>query len=255
MRRAIHRHRRHHHNAKASLANYVSLSAQPTRYEEMLIDDSSVAQVADLGQSLRAMEIEGSYFGRFSFTIILYALDAARVERSVAECARIFSTHDATLLDERYNLLNAWLAAVPGNDAYNLRRLWLTNTNYADLSFLFAHHTGDRRNRHLDREYLALLETDHGMPYFFNLHAGDIAHSLILGATGSGKSFMLNFLLTNLQKYEPFTVFSISAGAMKRRHGSLTEPTCASASNGAASRSIPSRSRRPWRISIFCSAS
>lgn len=118
---------------------------------------------------------------------------------------QIFSTHDATLIDERYNLLNAWLAAVPGNDSYNLRRLWLTNTNYADLAFLSTHHSGEPRNRHLDREYLALLETDHGTPYFFNLHAGDIAHSLILGATGSGKSFLLNFLLTHLQKYEPFT--------------------------------------------------
>lgn len=205
MRRAINSRRRHHHNSKASLVNYLNVSEQPTRHEEMLIDDSSVAQVADLGQSLRDMEVEGSYFGQFSFTIILYGRDPVRVERTVAECVKIFSTHDATLVDERYNLLNAWLAAVPGNDAYNLRRLWLTNTNYADLSFLFAHHTGNPRNRHLDREYLAVLETDHGAPYFLNLHAGDIAHSLILGASGSGKSFLLNFLLTNLQKYEPFT--------------------------------------------------
>lgn len=205
MRRAINSQRRHHHNSKSSLANYFTVGAEPTRYEEMLIDDSSVAHVADLGQSLRDMEVEGAYFGQFSFTVILYGLDPVRVERGVAECVKIFSTHDATLIDERYNLLNTWLAAVPGNDDYNLRRLWLTNTNYADLAFLFAHHSGDSRNRHLDREYLALLETDHGTPYFFNLHAGDIAHSLILGATGSGKSFLLNFLLTHLQKYEPFT--------------------------------------------------
>ena len=79
------------------------------------------------------------------------------------------------------------------------------NTNYADISFLFTHHNGEPWNRHLDREYLALFETNHGTPYFFNLHAGDIAHSLILGATGSGKSFLLNFLLTHLQKYDPFT--------------------------------------------------
>ena len=205
MRRAINSQRRHHHNSKASLVNYFSLSAQPTRYEEMLIDDSSVAHVADLGQSLRDMEVEGAYFGQFSFTVVLYGLDTAQVERSVAECVKIFSTHDSTLIDERYNLLNAWLAVVPGNDAYNLRRIWLTNTNYADLAFLFVHHSGELRNCHLDRECLAVLETDHGTPYFFNLHAGDIAHSLILGATGSGKSFLLNFLLTHLQKYEPFT--------------------------------------------------
>jgi type IV secretion system protein VirB4 len=151
------------------------------------------------------MEIEGHYFGHFSLTVIIYGLDPSRVERSVAECLKVFSTHDAALFDERYNLLNAWLAAVPGNSFYNLRRFWLMNSNHADLAFLFRHSTGEAWNRHLDREYLALFETDHGSPYFFNLHCADIAHTLILGATGSGKSFLLNFLLTHLQKYEPFT--------------------------------------------------
>src|SRR5260370_18772544 len=32
-----------------------------------------------------------------------------------------------------------------------------------------------------------------------------MAHTVILGRTGSGKSFTLNFLITNLQKYDPYT--------------------------------------------------
>src|SRR5439155_10863853 len=101
--------------------------------------------------------------------------------------------------------LNAWLAMLPGNHAYNLRRLWLLDTNYADLSFLFTLHTGDRQNAHLGSEYLAVFETGIGTPYFFNLHYQDIAHAAIFGATGSGKSFLVNFLLTHLQKYRPLT--------------------------------------------------
>jgi type IV secretion system protein TrbE len=205
MRKAINSRRRHYHNSKSSLTNYLNVSDQPARAEEMLIDDAAVAHVADLGQSLRDMEILGHYFGEFSLTVILYDWDPERLDRSVAECFKIFSTQDALLIEERYNLLNAWLAAIPGNDFYNLRRFWLMNTNYADLAFLFRHRNGEAWNRHLDREYLAVLETNHGSPYFLNLHAGDIAHALILGATGSGKSFFLNFLLTHLQKYEPFT--------------------------------------------------
>ena len=50
-----------------------------------------------------------------------------------------------------------------------------------------------------------MLEGTAGTPYFLNLHYKDVAHTLILGATGSGKSFLLNFLLTHVQKYDPFT--------------------------------------------------
>lgn len=46
--------------------------------------------------------------------------------------------------------------------------------------------------------FLELLETNHRTPYFFNLHHRDVAHTIILGRTGSGKSFTLNFLITVL---------------------------------------------------------
>jgi type IV secretion system protein TrbE len=70
---------------------------------------------------------------------------------------------------------------------------------------LFTLHPGDTRNHQLRKEYLAVLETNHGTPYFLNLHYRDTAHTLMLGRTGSGKSFLLNFLITNLQKYDPLT--------------------------------------------------
>jgi len=104
------------------------------------------------------------------------------------------------------NLLNAWLSIVPGNGAHNLRRLALLETNVADLSFLFTLDPGERASRHLRREALAIFETPHHTTYAFNLHVEDVGHTLVLGATGSGKSFLTNFLTTHAQKYDPFTV-------------------------------------------------
>src|SRR5208283_4450011 len=122
-----------------------------------------------------------------------------------AEFYKVFSVHDALLYEEKYNLLNAFLATVPGNYLFNLRSMYLLNSNYADYSFLFTLHCGEPQNRHLRQEYLAVLETNHHTPYFLNLHHCDVAHTMVLGRTGSGKSFLLNFLITNLQKYDPFT--------------------------------------------------
>ena len=82
------------------------------------------------------------------------------------------------------------------------------------LSFLFTLQTGERTSVQLGgRECLAVFETDHQTPYFWNLHVDDVGHTLVLGASGSGKSFLLNFLIMHAQKYDPTTViFDLGGG-------------------------------------------
>jgi type IV secretion/conjugal transfer VirB4 family ATPase len=202
-RRAIQAKRRHFHNTKRSFFSQVSLNEAPQ--QDVLLDDSKESQVRELGDGIKEMELHGNYFGLFSLTVVIYDLDPAKVERASAEFYKVFSVHDAQLYEEKYNLLNAFLATVPGNYVFNLRYMYLLNTNYADFAFLFTLHTGESQNRHLGEEYLAVLETNHRTPYFLNLHYRDVAHTMILGRTGAGKSFLLNFLITNLQKYNPHT--------------------------------------------------
>jgi len=203
MRRTIQAKRRHFHNTKQSFVSQVNLNDAPAH--DVLVDDSKESQVRELGDSIKEIELKGNYFGNFSLTVVIYDLDLAKVERACAEFYKVFSVHDAQLYEEKYNLLNSFLATVPGNYVFNLRTVFLLNSNYADYSFLFTLHCGEHQNRHLHQEYLAVLETNHHTPYFLNLHHRDVAHTMILGRTGAGKSFLLNFLITNLQKYEPRT--------------------------------------------------
>ena len=203
MRRVIQTKRRHFHNTKRSFTSQVSLNDAPT--QDVLLDDSKESQVRELGEGIKEIELHGNYFGQFSLTVVIYDLEMAKVDRACADFYKVFSVHDAQLYEEKYNLLNAFLAAVPGNHVFNLRSLYLLNTNYADFSFLFTLHCGEPRNLHLREEYLAVLETNHHTPYYLNLHYRDVAHTMILGRTGAGKSFLLNFLITNLQKYDPHT--------------------------------------------------
>ncbi len=203
MRRTIQAKRRHFHNTKHSFVSQVNLNDVPAH--DVLVDDSKESQVRELGDSIKEIELKGNYFGNFSLTVVIYDLDLAKVERACAEFYKVFSVHDAQLYEEKYNLLNSFLATVPGNYVFNLRSVYLLNSNYADYSFLFTLHCGEQQNRHLHQEYLAVLETNHHTPYFLNLHHRDVAHTMILGRTGAGKSFLLNFLITNLQKYEPRT--------------------------------------------------
>src|SRR5260370_21714636 len=216
-RRAIQAKRPHFHNTKRSFFSQVNLNdASP---HDVLLDDSKTSQVRELGESIKELELKGNYFGQFSLTIVIYDLEQAKLDRACSEFYKVFSVHDAQLNEEKYNLLNAFLAVVPGNYAFNLRYQYLLNPNYADFSFLFTLHFCEPPNTPLPPEYLSGLETNHPSPYFLNLHYRDVAHTIILGRTGAGKSFLLNFLITNLQKYQPHTfIFYPSASFESLTH-------------------------------------
>lgn len=196
--------RRHNHNSKTSFISNLQ-DQQNTGNQDNLVDDSKAAAVAELGNALTAMGMEGKNFGEFTLSVVVYDEDRRKVERAVAEFQKLFTQHDGLLYEERYNLLNAFFATIPGNKQFNLRKQWALNSNYADLSFLFSIDNGSEWNPYLEREYLAVLESAHGTPYYLNLHSGDVAHTLLLGATGSGKSFCLSNTLQSAQKYDPLT--------------------------------------------------
>lgn len=214
IRRDIRARRRHHWNRRISLVNYLSPQTKP---EDMLVDESATATVRELGDSLTALDVDGHVFGACSLSLVVYDCEPARVEASTAEAIKVFAGHDGVLFEESYNLLNAWLAVVPGNAAFNLRRRVLSNASAADLSFLFTHEAGERTSAHLKgRPCLAVVETNHRTPYFWNLHYQDVGHTLIQGATGSGKSFLCGFLVTQAQQYDPFTVIFDLGGSYDR---------------------------------------
>jgi len=214
-RKLIHTRRRHFHTTKRSFVSYMSTSDASASAQDVLVDDSKEAQIHELGEALKELEVRGNDFGKFSLTVVIYDLDLAKVETACADFYKVFSVHDGQLYDERYNLLNAYLATLPGNYPLNVRSMYITNANYADYSFLFTLHCGERENPHLKKEYLAVFETNHQTPYFLNLHYRDVAHTVILGRTGAGKSFLINFLATNLQKYEPYTFIFDLGGSFR----------------------------------------
>lgn len=211
VRRDIHARRRHFFNKKVSLINYVQTQTKP---DEMLVDESATATVHELGQSLTEIEVHGRFFGACSFTMVVYDREQRRLDQATAEATKVFAAHDGALYEESFNLLNAWLAVVPGNGSHNLRRLALLNTNVSDLSFLFTLDGGHRTSPHLvGQPCLAVFETAQQTPYCWNLHYHDVGHALIQGATGSGKSFLTNFILTHAQQYDPVTfIFDLGGG-------------------------------------------
>jgi type IV secretion system protein VirB4 len=217
-RKEVDKRRRHFNMSKSGFVSQIGSDPAKTNQRDVLIDESKQADIENLGECLRALG-DGQTLGDFSLTVVLYSTDLQTINQEMGEFSGVFTNADGALFTETYNQLNAFFATVPGNYAQNLRKMYLLNSNYADLSFLFTIHPGEKTNPHLRSEYLAVLETDNATPYYLNLHNGEVAHTLILGMTGSGKSFLCNFLLTNAQKYRPQTYIFDMGGSFQ----SLTE--------------------------------
>lgn len=208
-RKEVAKRRRHFNISKTGFVSQLGNDATKTNPRDVLVDESKQADIENLGDCLRVLG-EGQLIGDFSLSIVLHTQSLSELDQLAGEFQRVFTAADGSLFSETYNQLNAYFATIPGNYAMNLRRLYLLNSNYADLSFLFTILPGEKLNVHLNAEYLAVLETDNSTPYFLNLHNGEVAHTLILGMTGSGKSYLASFILQNAQKYQPQTyIFDI----------------------------------------------
>ncbi len=216
-RKEVTKRRRHANVSKAGFVSSMKDESQVNQ-RDVLVDEGKQADIETLGECLRALA-DGQVLGDMSLTIVLYDRARSTVDGEVSEFASVFTDADGLLFPETNNQLNALFAVVPGNYAQNLRKMYLLLSNYADLSFFFTVLQGEKRNHHLGTEYLAVLETDNATPYYLNLHNGEVAHTLILGMTGSGKSFLCNFLLTNAQKCKPLTYIFDIGGSFQ----SLTE--------------------------------
>ena len=204
-RKEVNKRRRHFNMSKTGFVSQMGNDATNTNPRDVLVDESKQADIENLGDCLRALG-DGQSLGDFSLTIVLYGRSKAELDQLGAEVAGIFTNADGSLFSETYNQLNAYFAIVPGNYALNLRKLFLLNTNYADLSFLFTILPGEKTNTFLGTEYLAVLETDNGTPYFLNLHNGEVAHTLILGMTGSGKTTLMQLLADFIPDHDRIVV-------------------------------------------------
>ena len=136
-RKEVNKRRRHFNMSKTGFVSQMGNDATKTNPRDVLVDESKQADIENLGDCLRALG-NGQSLGDFSLTIVLYGRSKAQLEQLGAEFTGLFTNADGNLFAETYNQLNAYFATVPGNYALNLRKLYLLNTNYADLSFLFT---------------------------------------------------------------------------------------------------------------------
>ena len=177
-----------------------------TEGTDMALDDApSSAAVDQLYRAALEVDTHGVGYGEANLTLAVSAADVAGLDQVGALIQRVFTQADGKAVKERYGQAAVWFQRFPGQRIEPLARpVIISSGQAAALAPLFGGSAGYPRCSHLDAPCLTQFETRWGTPYGYDLFGGaDVGHTLVLGATGSGKSFLLNFLLTQALQYDP----------------------------------------------------
>ena len=117
---------------------------------------------------------------------------------------------------ETVNAVEAWRGSLPGDGYRNVRRVLLHTLNLADLLPITAVWAGSKHNPSPLMPHhsppLLCAATNGATPFRFNLHVGDLGHTLMIGPPGAGKSTFLGLTTAQWFRYPRAQVFAFDKG-------------------------------------------
>ncbi len=183
-------------------------NARANRDASLMVEDAEDALV----------EVQGGYVGAGYLTscIVLLHSDKTVLQEWSRELRRSLLTLGFGCRIETINAVDAWLGTHPGNWFANIRRPLLNTINLADLLPLSSVWAGERNCPcpfyPPASPALMVCTTDGSTPFWFNLHVGDVGHTLIFGPIGAGKSTLLALIAAQFRRFDQAQVFAFDKG-------------------------------------------
>ena len=191
-------------------------SAESAR-DEALFHDLGARHMAEDAQEAMALLSSGE--ARFySYTGVALVMEPSEEEADQAAAALVKAATERGFAArvEDVNALEAYLGTLPGHGYPNLRRPLLPSPCVADLlpttSVWPGHATNPSPYFPPDSPALMWTATGSATPFRLNLHEGDVGHTLIIGATGAGKSVLVGTLVAQWFRYPGAQVFLFDLG-------------------------------------------
>jgi type IV secretion system protein VirB4 len=179
--------------------------------------DKAVSQVVELDQAMDQLASGNFVLGEYHFTLALYADSQDTLARQVATARAELSNAGFVSTKEDLAVAASFYSQLPGNWKYRTRPANVSSLNFLGLSPLHNFAQGKRDNNPWG-PCVTTLQTTNGQPYHFNFHAthpaeqslGEkaIGNTMVIGKSGTGKTALINFLLSQVQKLRPVpTIF------------------------------------------------
>jgi conjugal transfer ATP-binding protein TraC len=147
-------------------------------------------------------------------TVHVYGEEIEDVKKKTSEIIRVFSSmQSCEMHDERWGSVKPiFVSVLPGWTKESSRLLMIKSVHLADFLPLFSEFRGSGRAECL------FYNTTHGLaaydPFSEDLSA---FNTVVIGASGSGKSFTINQIVNQYSKNDPVEIFIDIGGSYKRQ--------------------------------------
>lgn len=145
--------------------------------------------------------------GYYTACLVLWDKDITALNEKAKRIEQIINSAGFVTVRESFNAIQAWLSTLPCNCLANVRRPLIHSLNLAHLLPISSDWSGNEINEHLKAPCLFTAKAAGNTPFKFSNHVGDVGHTMIIGATGTGKSVLLSFIASQFQRYPKAQVF------------------------------------------------
>ncbi|CAM3163536.1 conjugal transfer protein TrbE [Asticcacaulis taihuensis] len=184
--------------------------------ESRLVDTDADNKMLDADAALQAVGADQVSFGYLTTTVTVSHPERSVADDRLRQVEQVINGLGFTTIDESLNAVEAWLGSLPGHLYANIRQPLIHSLNLVHLMPMSSVWAGEVRDGHLDGPPLFHALSSGATPFRFNLHVGDVGHTLIVGPTGAGKSVLLSFMALQFQRYPEAQVFIFDKGASAR---------------------------------------
>lgn len=169
-------------------------------------EDAARSQIAALEFLEDDVASEKSVMGYHHNTLMLIAQTQEELEEHISAVKQVYGYSGMTLVKEIIEPELIFLSQIPGNHHCIARASQITSQNFADFCSLHNYQTGYYNENFLGSA-TTLLETPSRTPFYYNFHGRgpkstpSTGHSAIYGATFAGKTSLLNFMDSQMSRY------------------------------------------------------
>jgi len=174
--------------------------------------DKAVSQILELDHAMDQLASGNFVLGEYHFTLGVYADSQEKLSQNIATARAELSNAGFVSAKEDLAVVSSFYSQFPGNWKFRTRIANVSSLNFLGLSPLHNFASGKRDNNPWG-SCVTTLQAMNGQPYYFNFHAthpaensvGEkaIANTMVIGKSGTGKTALINFLLSQVQKLKP----------------------------------------------------